>query len=91
MVLEEAAPAKLNLYLRVVGRRADHYHLLDSLAVFPAVGDRLSAAPADGLSLELAGDICRRLAGERPTTSCCAPRAGWPRLPRSEAARALGW
>jgi len=31
----EAAPAKVNLFLHVVGRRADGYHLLDSLAVFP--------------------------------------------------------
>ena len=27
-----AAPAKVNLYLHVVGRRADGYHLLDSIS-----------------------------------------------------------
>ena len=32
--LRIAAPAKLNLYLHVVGRRDDGYHLLDSLAAF---------------------------------------------------------
>ncbi|MGH6929359.1 MAG: 4-(cytidine 5'-diphospho)-2-C-methyl-D-erythritol kinase, partial [Dongiaceae bacterium] len=41
-----AAPAKLNLYLHVVGRRDDGYHLLDSLAAFAAVGDELTFAPA---------------------------------------------
>jgi 4-diphosphocytidyl-2-C-methyl-D-erythritol kinase len=54
-VLEETAPAKVNLFLHVVGRRPDGYHLLDSLAVFPGVGDTLHAAPADSFSLALEG------------------------------------
>jgi 4-diphosphocytidyl-2-C-methyl-D-erythritol kinase len=37
------ARAKVNLALHVVGRRADGYHLLDSLVVFPALGDTLTA------------------------------------------------
>lgn len=49
------APAKVNLFLHVTGRRTDGYHLLDSLAVFPAVGDVVSVAPADDLSLEISG------------------------------------
>ncbi len=53
--MQEFAPAKVNLYLHVVGRRADGYHLLDSLAAFPPVGDTLHAAPAAGLGLRLAG------------------------------------
>ncbi|MDA1310405.1 MAG: hypothetical protein O2985_12480 [Proteobacteria bacterium] len=40
--LELIAPAKLNLTLRVVGRRADGYHLLDSLTAFCGFGDRLT-------------------------------------------------
>jgi 4-diphosphocytidyl-2-C-methyl-D-erythritol kinase len=35
-VVRVAAPAKLNLYLHVVGRRADGYHLLDTLFAFVA-------------------------------------------------------
>ncbi|MGL4239733.1 MAG: 4-(cytidine 5'-diphospho)-2-C-methyl-D-erythritol kinase, partial [Beijerinckiaceae bacterium] len=35
------APAKLNLFLNVTGRRADGYHLLDSLFVFVGLADRL--------------------------------------------------
>jgi 4-diphosphocytidyl-2-C-methyl-D-erythritol kinase len=53
--LAEAAPAKVNLFLHVVGRRADGYHLLDSLAVFPAVGDVLRAEPDGILSLTIGG------------------------------------
>jgi 4-diphosphocytidyl-2-C-methyl-D-erythritol kinase len=49
------APAKVNLYLHVTGRRADGYHLLDSLVVFAGSGDRLRFAPADDLSLTLEG------------------------------------
>ena len=49
------APAKVNLTLRVTGRRADGYHLLDSLVVFAGVGDWLEVHPAEGLSLMLAG------------------------------------
>jgi 4-diphosphocytidyl-2-C-methyl-D-erythritol kinase len=49
------APAKVNLYLAVTGRRADGYHLLDSLAVFPAIGDVIHATLDDDLSLAITG------------------------------------
>lgn len=49
------ARAKVNLYLHVVGRRPDGYHLLDSLVVFADVGDRLEAAPAAALTLAVDG------------------------------------
>ena len=51
----EAAPAKLNLYLHVIGRRDDGYHLLDSLVAFAEIGDRVTAEPADELSLRVEG------------------------------------
>lgn len=54
-MVEGVAPAKVNLALHVTGRRADGYHLLDSLVVFPAVGDRLAAAPASALTLQVDG------------------------------------
>jgi 4-diphosphocytidyl-2-C-methyl-D-erythritol kinase len=41
-----AAPAKLNLYLHVTGRRADGYHILDSLIAFAGLADAVTAAPA---------------------------------------------
>jgi 4-diphosphocytidyl-2-C-methyl-D-erythritol kinase len=53
--LTEAAPAKINLYLHVTGRRDDGYHLLDSLVVFAGIGDTLSAELADTLSLHVHG------------------------------------
>lgn len=45
------APAKVNLYLHVVGKRNDGYHLLDSLFAFTRDGDEISVEPNDGLSL----------------------------------------
>jgi len=60
------APAKLNLYLHVTGRRADGYHLLDSLVAFADIGDRLSAVAAPRLSLDLAGPFAADLAHEEP-------------------------
>ena len=55
MTAIESAPAKINLCLHVTGRRADGYHLLDSLVVFTEVGDTLSARPLAGLSLSITG------------------------------------
>lgn len=60
----EPARAKVNLFLHVIGRRADGYHLLDSLVVFPAIGDRLRAAPDDRLSLTIEGPFAAALADE---------------------------
>lgn len=55
------ARAKINLYLHVVGRRADGYHLLDSLAVFAGIGDTIEAAPADTLALSIDGPFAHGL------------------------------
>ncbi len=71
----EAAPAKVNLYLHLRGRRADGYHLLDSLAVFPAIGDRLSVAPGPGLSLEIDGPFGAGLTAEPDNLVLRAARA----------------
>jgi 4-diphosphocytidyl-2-C-methyl-D-erythritol kinase len=51
----ERAPAKINLTLRVLGRRADGYHELESLVVFAAVGDTLTFASGRRLSLAVRG------------------------------------
>jgi len=62
--LIEPAPAKVNLFLHVTGRRADGYHLLDSLVVFAAAGDVLRGEVAGGLTLEVQGPFAASLSGE---------------------------
>ena len=57
------APAKLNLCLHVLGRRADGYHLLDSLVAFAAIGDEVTAERAAKLSLSVSGPAAASLAG----------------------------
>ena len=64
MAETDFAPAKINLTLHVTGRRADGYHLLDSLVVFAGVGDRVSASLADEASLVVTGPLAAGLSGE---------------------------
>jgi 4-diphosphocytidyl-2-C-methyl-D-erythritol kinase len=63
-MLTSFAPAKVNLFLHVTGKRDDGYHLLDSLAVFPAVGDLLSLEAAGALLLAVSGRFGSSLSAE---------------------------
>ena len=60
------ARAKVNLYLHVTGKRADGYHELDSLMVFPDLGDALCLERAAELSLEVSGPFAAALEAEGP-------------------------
>jgi 4-diphosphocytidyl-2-C-methyl-D-erythritol kinase len=63
-MISVAAPAKINLYLHVVGRRPDGYHELDSLVAFADIADTITAAPADELSLAIDGRFAGALADD---------------------------
>ena len=54
---------KVNLSLHVVGKRADGYHLLDSLVAFCPEGDRLFFYEASAFSLDVTGPFAYQLAG----------------------------
>ena len=73
--LDEPAPAKLNLYLHVVGRRPDGYHLLDSLVAFASVGDRIAVAPADPPSFSISGPQAGEIPADRSNLAWQAAEA----------------
>jgi 4-diphosphocytidyl-2-C-methyl-D-erythritol kinase len=58
------APAKLNLFLHITGRRSDGYHLLQSLFVFTAFGDDIVIEPSDKITLTIDGDFYKTLSSE---------------------------
>jgi 4-diphosphocytidyl-2-C-methyl-D-erythritol kinase len=62
--LTALARAKVNLFLHIVGKRPDGYHRLDSLAVFPAIGDQLSMTPAATPAITITGPFATGLADE---------------------------
>jgi 4-diphosphocytidyl-2-C-methyl-D-erythritol kinase len=64
--LSLAAPAKINLFLHVTGRREDGYHLLESLVVFAETGDRLIVERSEDLSLAVTGPFAAGLANAGP-------------------------
>jgi 4-diphosphocytidyl-2-C-methyl-D-erythritol kinase len=51
------APAKINLTLRIFGRRADGFHELESLVAFAPFGDRLTFRPDTPLELSVSGPM----------------------------------
>jgi 4-diphosphocytidyl-2-C-methyl-D-erythritol kinase len=58
------APAKVNLALHVTGRRADGYHLLDSIAVFADVADRITIELGEVFALSLSGPFAKHAPGD---------------------------
>lgn len=55
LTVDVFAPAKVNLTLHITGKRADGYHLLDSLVAFADAGDRLVLRQANGFSVTAEG------------------------------------
>ncbi|MBK1670745.1 4-(cytidine 5'-diphospho)-2-C-methyl-D-erythritol kinase [Rhodovibrio sodomensis] len=60
--IQRHARAKVNLSLRVTGKRADGYHELDGLTAFADAGDLVTVHAADDLRLEIVGPYARSLA-----------------------------
>ncbi|WP_068085527.1 4-(cytidine 5'-diphospho)-2-C-methyl-D-erythritol kinase [Polycladidibacter stylochi] len=60
------AQAKVNLALHITGQRADGFHLLDSLVVFPKTGDIIEAQKASKTRLELIGPFSHSLLHDDP-------------------------
>ena len=72
--MREPAHAKINLTLRVLGRRSDGLHELESLVAFAALHDDIAVAPSDRYSLVVEGPFAPALASD-PASSNLALRA----------------
>ena len=79
--LVESAPAKVNLTLRVLGRRADGYHDLESLVTFADVADRLALTMGDALTLTVLGPGASQAGAEADNLVTKAARALAARVP----------
>ena len=73
--MSELARAKVNLSLHITGKRADGYHLLDSIVVFPEVGDVLYR---EGRGLRLSGPFAAGLSTEDNLITKAAALLGKP-------------
>lgn len=60
------APAKVNLFLHITGRRADGYHVIESLFAFTRRGDLLRLAESPSFSFSVTGPFADELAGTSP-------------------------
>ena len=58
-VLSDEACAKVNLTLRVNGRRSDGYHDLESVVAFADCADRLTLTPGPYLDLNMTGPLAQ--------------------------------
>lgn len=58
------ARAKVNLTLRVLGRRADGFHELDSLVAFADISDRVEFCPGRTQSVSVTGTFGAAIVGE---------------------------
>jgi 4-diphosphocytidyl-2-C-methyl-D-erythritol kinase len=59
-----SAPAKINLYLHVIGLRQNGYHALDSLVSFAGIHDTIHLTPAADLNLVITGPYKNDLESE---------------------------
>ena len=64
MIIDEVAPAKINLALHVRARRDDGYHDLETLFAFLRHGDTVRVEPSDTATFALTGPFGAALQGE---------------------------
>lgn len=70
------APAKINLMLHVTGKRADGYHLLQSLVMFAEMGDDVVLNPHGKSPLHITGPFADGLSAEDNLVRKAAAKTG---------------
>ena len=92
----ELAPAKINLTLEILGRRADGYHELESLIAFASVADRVSLDLSAPPQVTVAGPFAGAIVGANildrtlALLSAEAPSSAPGRRPPSQGAAGCG-
>ena len=84
-VLSDAACAKVNLTLRVNGRRADGYHDLESVVAFADCADRLTLSPGPDLDLTMSGPLAQACGDTSDNLVLKAARLLAERIPNMKA------
>ncbi len=87
--LVEQAPAKINLTLRVLGRREDGYHRLESLVAFAELADTLTLHPGGDDALDITGPFAAACGGVEENLVLNALSALRERVERLKAGRLL--
>jgi 4-diphosphocytidyl-2-C-methyl-D-erythritol kinase len=85
--LVEHAPAKVNLTLRVFGRRRDGMHGIESLVAFARAGDKVMLVPGDNLELEVRGPTARDVGPASQNLIVKATQALAREIPKLKAGR----
>lgn len=81
MILTARAPAKINLTLRVLGRRSDGFHELESLVAFSGTADLLTLDTAGRFGLDVDGPTAAAAGPESDNLVIRAARALQARVP----------
>ena len=87
MVLAEPACAKINLTLRVLGRRDDGFHVLESLVCFATLADRVELQIGSRLALTVNGPTAEEAGPNKNNLVLRAARALQQRVPKLKLGR----
>lgn len=79
--LTEEGRAKVNLTLRVIGRRVDGFHDLESVVAFADCADRLTLTPGSELELKMSGPLADACGGTSDNLVLKAARLLRERVP----------
>ncbi len=83
--LTDEGRAKVNLTLRVVGRRTDGYHDIESVVAFADCADRLTLTPGSELTLQMSGPLAQACGATSDNLVLKAARLLAERVPNMKA------
>ena len=84
-VLFDEGRAKVNLTLRVIGRRTDGYHDIESVVAFADYADRLTLTPGPELTLQMSGPLAQACGATSDNLVLKAARLLAERVPNMKA------